>query len=177
MYRKSAPARETGEPGASQGDGNSPRSRRASAAAAPCPYTSPPSSVRLAATVRPTCDMLLLHSRTSTRHARAATDHVRPRRFSCTGALLQLFVRLCYLIHARRATNGRTDAFCSVVCVCPCLRRASAARAAGQGDRRSGRCACPPWACTWPQTCVLAALGPCVQQLPARYVCESHRAR
>ena len=55
--------------------------------------------------------------------------------------------------------------------------RASAACAAGQGDRRSGRCACPPWASTWPRTCPLAALGPCVQQLPPRYVCESRRAR
>ena len=60
----------------------------------------------------------------------------------------------------------------SFVSVC-----ASIACAAGQGDRHSGCCACPPWACTWTQTCLLAALGPCVQQLPPRYVCESHRAR
>ena len=63
-----------------------------------------------------------LHEDTSTRRACAATDQMRVRRCSCTGALLQLRVRLCCHIHARRTVIGRRVAFCVVVCVCPCLR-------------------------------------------------------
>ena len=43
--------------------------------------------------------------------AATATDHVRLRRFSCTGALLELHVHLFCRIHARGIATWCPDAF------------------------------------------------------------------
>ena len=104
-------------------------------------------------------------------NAAETTDACSHARFSCTGSHLTAPSWLSTAtqtssIHRQWSAPLRDM---PIVCVVHAYRRA----ASSGHIRLLARCARPSWAFTWPQTCILTAVGPSEQQQPLWPACVS----